>query len=71
MNEIELDKFDVQRYLILEDVLSPEEVAGLNRLVDAQSLPKPGLETSGARFSNYLFEPPYFHQRQSLFTTEE
>ncbi|HRW09520.1 MAG TPA: phytanoyl-CoA dioxygenase family protein [Caldilineaceae bacterium] len=54
MNEVELYKFDVLGYLILEDVLSPEEVAELNRLVDAQSLPEPGLETSGARFSNYL-----------------
>ncbi|MEZ4621903.1 MAG: phytanoyl-CoA dioxygenase family protein [Caldilineaceae bacterium] len=54
MNEVELYKFDVQGYLILEDVLSQAEVSELNRLVDAQALPEPGLETSGARFSNYL-----------------
>jgi hypothetical protein len=31
--------------MILEDVLSPEEVAELNRLVDGQNLPEPPLES--------------------------
>jgi len=34
--------FDVQGYLVIEDVLHPEEIAVLNRLIDAQDLPAPG-----------------------------
>jgi len=54
MNEVEQYQFDLHGYLILEDVLSADKVAELNRLVDAQPLADPGLETSGARFTNYL-----------------
>ncbi|MBV7335841.1 phytanoyl-CoA dioxygenase family protein [Chloroflexi bacterium TSY] len=54
MNEVERYKFDVQGYLILEDVLTRDEVAELNHLIDSQNLPDPGLETRGARFGNYL-----------------
>ncbi len=54
MNEVERYKFDLQGYIILEDVLNRDEVAELNHLVDAQNLADPGLETSGARFGNYL-----------------
>lgn len=34
--------FDLQGYLVVEDVLSPEEVATLNALFDQQGLPPPG-----------------------------
>ena len=34
--------FDLQGYLVLEDILSSDEVATLNRLIDGQSLPEPG-----------------------------
>ncbi|MEZ4661707.1 MAG: hypothetical protein R2911_29500 [Caldilineaceae bacterium] len=46
MNEVAHYKFDVQGYLILPDVLSADEVAALNCLIDAQNLAEPGLETS-------------------------
>ncbi len=54
MNEVERYQFDVQGYLILEDVLSDAQVGKLNRLIDEQQLPEPGLETSSARFSGHL-----------------
>ncbi|MBI1929205.1 phytanoyl-CoA dioxygenase family protein [Candidatus Poribacteria bacterium] len=34
--------FDLQGYLVVTDVLSPDEVATLNRFIDAQNLPEPG-----------------------------
>ena len=33
--------YDLQGYLVIEDVLSPELVAELNALIDAQDLPPP------------------------------
>lgn len=54
MNEVERYSFDLQGYLILENVLSPTGVAELNRMIDTQNLPEPGLETKGARFGSYL-----------------
>jgi hypothetical protein len=37
-------QFDLNGYIILENVLSAEEVANFNRLIDAQGVPEPGLE---------------------------
>lgn len=54
MNEIERYKFDLQGYLILENVLAQNEVAELNQILDAQQLPDPGLDTRGARFGGFL-----------------
>jgi hypothetical protein len=54
MNDVEKYRFDVQGYLIVEDVLSPDEVAQLNRLLDDQNLPEPGLGTNQARFGDFL-----------------
>lgn len=34
--------FDLQGYLVIEDILSADEVATLNRLIDDQNLPQPG-----------------------------
>jgi ectoine hydroxylase-related dioxygenase (phytanoyl-CoA dioxygenase family) len=34
--------FDLQGYIVVEDVLSRDEVAALNRLIDEQNLPEPG-----------------------------
>ncbi len=44
MNELELQQylFDLQGYLVIENVLSQAEVADINRLIDAQNLPPPG-----------------------------
>ena len=41
MNDLELQQylFDLNGYLVIEDALSPAEVAELNRLIDAQKLP--------------------------------
>ena len=54
MNTFEKYLFDLRGYLILDDVLSPAEVAELNRLIDAQGLEGPGLETKQARFGGFL-----------------
>lgn len=44
MDELEMQKylFDLQGYLVLDDVLSAQEVATLNALIDRQELPPPG-----------------------------
>ncbi len=44
MYDLEMQKylFDLQGYLVLENVLSPAEVAHINRLIDDQNLPAPG-----------------------------
>ena len=44
--------FDLNGYLILEDVLSQGEVAGLNRLIDERGPGEPGLTTKEARFGS-------------------
>ena len=44
--------FDLNGYLILEDVLTAGEVARLNSLIDGQGLPEPGLTTKEARFGS-------------------
>ena len=50
MNDYQKYLFDLQGYLILEGALDPSEVAELNRLLDEQKLPEPGLVSSEARF---------------------
>ena len=54
MSEIEKLQylFDLEGYVVLNDVLSRIEVADLNRLIDEQGLPEPGLDTEGARFGS-------------------
>ena len=44
MSDLQLQQylFDVQGYLVIENVLSPETVAALNECIDAQELPTPG-----------------------------
>ena len=54
MNDTQKYLFDLQGYLILENVLGPDEVVEINRLIDAQKLPEPGLETNQARFGEFL-----------------
>ena len=34
--------FDLQGYLVIEDVLSPDEIATFNQLLDEQELPARG-----------------------------
>ena len=46
--------FDLRGYLIVENALSPEELAELNRLVDERDLPEPPLESGRARFGGFL-----------------
>ena len=61
MNDLELQQylFDLQGYLVIEDALSSEEVAVLNRLIDAQDLPPPvesprfGSAPAGAGFLDW------------------
>ena len=54
MSEIEKLQylFDLEGYVVLNDVLSRSEVAELNRLIDEQGLSEPGLDTEGARFGS-------------------
>ena len=54
MNEEERYLFDVRGYLVIEDVLSTEEVAELNRVMDSQDLPPPQDDTMSARFGGFL-----------------
>ena len=44
MSDLQLQEylFDVQGYLVIENVLSAEELASLNQCIDAQKLPTPG-----------------------------
>ena len=42
--------FDLQGYLVLEDVLTADEVSTLNRLLDEQDLPQPGETFSSGEF---------------------
>ena len=42
MTEVQQYLFDLQGYLVIEDVLSGDEVAVLNELFDEQGLPPPG-----------------------------
>ena len=43
MGDLELQQylFDLQGYLVIENVLTPTEVATLNQLIDQQNLPTP------------------------------
>ena len=43
MSDLEMQQylFDLQGYLVIENVLSSEEVSTLNQLIDKQSLPAP------------------------------
>ena len=52
MNRYETDQylFDLQGVLLIEDVLSTDEVATLNRLLDEQDLPEPGLASEEMDF---------------------
>lgn len=54
MTEVEKYLFDLRGYMVLEDVLNAEKVAELNRLVDAQNLPQPPLDSGEARFGGFL-----------------
>ena len=44
MSDLQLQQylFDVQGYLVIENVLNPDELAALNERIDAQQLPTPG-----------------------------
>ena len=58
MNELDKYLFDINGYMIIENALERDETTELNRLIDAQNLPEPGLATSEARFgsSGSLFD---------------
>ncbi|MCY4061734.1 MAG: phytanoyl-CoA dioxygenase family protein [Chloroflexi bacterium] len=47
MNDLEMQQylFDLQGYLVIENALSADEVATLNRLIDEQNLPPPNEST--------------------------
>jgi len=54
MNDVEKYLFDLQGYLVIDNILTADEVATLNQLIDAQNLPEPSLESGKARFGSFL-----------------
>ena len=54
MNEEERYLFDLRGYLVVPDLLSAQELAELNRLMDSQALPPPQDDTTSARFGGYM-----------------
>ncbi len=44
MSDLQMQQylFDVQGYLVIEDILSPEQIVTFNQLLDEQELPAPG-----------------------------
>jgi ectoine hydroxylase-related dioxygenase (phytanoyl-CoA dioxygenase family) len=46
--------FDLQGFLVVKGVLSQDELAELNRLIDRQSLPEPGETVQSQRFAGFL-----------------
>lgn len=54
MDEVQKYLFDLQGYMVLEDVLSATEMRALNQLIDVQSLPEPTLESREGRFGRFL-----------------
>ena len=54
MDETERYLFDLQGFLLLKRVLSAQEVAALNALIDRQQLPEPGEDVQSQRFGGFL-----------------
>ncbi len=46
--------FDLHGHLVIEDVLSPDEVDTLNELIDQQELPEPPKDSAAGRFNDFL-----------------
>ena len=60
MNEEERYLFDLRGYLVIADVLTAQQLAELNRLMDSRNLAPPGDDTLGARFGGFLEWGPIF-----------
>ena len=54
MNEEERYLFDLWGYLVIEDVLSKNQLAELNTLIDQQNYPPPDERIETQRFGGYL-----------------
>ncbi len=54
MNEEERYLFDLRGYLVIADMLTAQQLAGLNRLMDSRNLAPPGDDTLSARFGGFL-----------------
>ena len=54
MNEEERYLFDLWGYLVIEDVLSKNQLAELNTLIDQQNYPPPDERIETQRFGNCL-----------------
>jgi len=54
MDDNERYLFDLQGFLVVEDVLRPDEVAALNRLIDGHNLPAPTASNDSAYFEGFL-----------------
>jgi ectoine hydroxylase-related dioxygenase (phytanoyl-CoA dioxygenase family) len=54
MNEIERYLFDLQGFLVIENVLDAAELATLNRLFETQKLTEPSQEGGTTSFGNFL-----------------
>jgi len=61
MDEAQRYFFDLNGYLLLEDLLSPAELAAANAAVDARQLPVPAPDDGTPRFHGFLqWEEPVF-----------
>jgi hypothetical protein len=54
MNDVEKYLFDLQGYLLIDNMLDAAELAALNKLIDDQQLPDPRQEGAKTSFGNYL-----------------
>ena len=54
MNDAELYLFDLQGFLVIENVLDAGELASLNQLFEARQLPEPNREGGTTSFGNFL-----------------
>ena len=71
MNDLELQQylFDLNGYLVVENALSAEEVATLNRLIDEQNLPPPDVSPrfgSAPTLGSSLIAPETFPESKTL-----
>jgi len=55
--------FDLNGYLVIEDVLTADELAAAGRAIDARQLPQPAPEEGSPRFHGFLtWEEPVFRR---------
>ena len=71
MSDLQLQQylFDVQGYLVIENVLSPDELAALNQCIDDQHLPTPGESSKIRKRAGWLRFPAVGVNRFAIYST--